>query len=293
VYLGDTLTARSGLWSPETWRDALAYRAAVMEHRTGREWRPLIDTTIAVDYGAPEAWANWRRQNDFYREGELLWLAVDMKIRDLSHGKRDIDDFSRAFFGVDNGSFVTHTYDFDDVVKALDKVKPYDWATFLHTWVDGTGDQVPLLSGIEASGWKLVYTDKPSAYESALENVGMGELEGHGINAMFSVGMFLSTDGRIEDVLWQGPSFKAGLAPGMKLVSIDGHAWSAQVLHDAVAAAQKSKQPLKIQVRSDGAIKTCTVDYNGGLKYPHLVREQGKADYLKPLLAAKPVGGGS
>ena len=293
VYLGDTLAARSGLWSPETWRDALAYRAAVMEHRTGREWRPLIDTTIAVDYGAPEAWANWRRQNDFYREGELLWLAVDMKIRDLSHGKRDIDDFARAFFGVDNGSFVTHTYDFDDVVKALDKVQPYDWATFLHTWVDGTGDQVPLLSGIEASGWKLIYTDKPSAYESALENVGMGELEGHGINAMFSVGMFLSTDGRVEDVLWQGPSFKAGLAPGMKLVSVDGHAWSAQVLHDAVAAAQKSKQPLKIQVRSDGVVKTCTVDYNGGLKYPHLVREQGKADYLKPLLAAKPVGNGS
>ena len=293
VYLGDTLAARSGLWSPETWRDALAYRAAVMAHRTGREWRPLVDTTIAVDYGAPEAWANWRRQNDFYREGELLWLAVDMKIRGLSHGKRDIDDFARAFFGIDNGSFVTRTYDFDDVVKALNGIQPYDWATFLHTWVNGTGDQVPLLSGIEASGWKLVYTDKPSAYESALENVGMGELEGHGINAMFSIGMFLSTDGRVEDVLWKGPSFKAGLAPGMQLVSIDGHAWSTQVLHDAIAAAQKSKQPLKIQARSDGSVKTYAVDYNGGLKYPHLVREQGKPDYLKQLLAPKPVGGGA
>jgi predicted metalloprotease with PDZ domain len=293
VYLGDTLTARSGLWSPETWRDVLAYRAAVMAHRTGREWRPLVDTTIAVDYGAPEAWANWRRQNDFYREGELLWLAVDMKIRDLSHGKRDIDDFARAFFGIDNGSFVTHTYDFGDVVNALDKIQPYDWATFLHGWVNGTGDQVPLLSGIEASGWKLVYTDQPSAYESALENVGMGELEGHGINAMFSVGMFLSTDGRVEDVLWQGPSFKAGLAPGMKLVSIDGQAWSAQVLHDAIAAAQKSKQSLQIRARSDGTVETYTVDYDGGLRYPHLVREQDKPDYLKPLLAPKPAGSGT
>jgi predicted metalloprotease with PDZ domain len=159
--------------------------------------------------------------------------------------------------------------------------------------VNGTGDQVPLLSGIEASGWKLVYTDKPSAYESALENVGMGELEGHGINAMFSVGMFLSTDGRVEDVLWQGPSFKAGLAPGMKLVSIDGRAWSAQVLHDAIAAAQRSTQPLEIQARSDGAVKTYTVDYDGGLKYPHLVREQGKPDYLKSLLAPKPAGNGA
>ena len=293
VYLGDTLTARSGLWSPETWRDALAYRAAVMTHRTGRAWRPLVDTTIAVDYGAPEAWANWRRQNDFYREGELLWLAVDMKIRNLSHDKRDIDDFAREFFGIDNGSFVTHTYDFDDVVKALDKVQPYDWATFLHTWVDGTGDQVPLLSGIEASGWKLVYTDKPSVYEKALEDVGMGELEGHGINAMFSVGMFLTNDGRVRDVLWQGPAFKAGLAPGMQLVSIDGHAYSTQGLHDAIAAAQKSGQPLRFQARNDGAVTTYTVHYDGGLKYPHLVREQGKPDYLKALLAPKSVENGA
>jgi predicted metalloprotease with PDZ domain len=293
VYLGDVLTARSGLWSPQTWRDVVAYRAAVMAHRTGRAWRPLIDTTVAVDYGAPMAWANWRRQNDFYREGQLLWLAVDMKIRQLSHDQRSIDDFARAFFGADNGSFVTHTYDFDDVVAALDKIQPYDWAGFLHGWVNGTGDQVPLLSGIEASGWKLVYTDKPSAYESALQNVGMGELEGHGIDAMFSVGLFLGTDGRVEDVLWHGPAFKAGLAPGMKLVSIDGHAFSPQVLHDAVAAARKSKRPLQVQARNDGAVATYTVHYDGGLKYPHLVREQGRTDYLKQVLAPKPVGSGA
>jgi predicted metalloprotease with PDZ domain len=108
---------------------------------------------------------------------------------------------------------------------------------------------------------------------------------------MFSVGMFLSTDGRVEDVLWQGPSFKAGLAPGMKLVSIDGRAWSAQVLHEAIAASRTSKQALKIQARSDGAVKTYTVHYDGGLKYPHLVREQGKPDYLKQLLT--PVGSGA
>jgi predicted metalloprotease with PDZ domain len=293
VYLGDILTVRSGLWSPETWRDAVAYRAAVMAHRTGREWRPLVDTTIAVDYGAPEAWANWGRQNDFYREGELLWLAVDMKIRSLSHDKRSIDDFARAFFGIDDGSFVTHTYDFEDVVAALDKIQPHDWAGFLHGWVHGTGDQVPLLSGIEASGWRLVYTDAPSAYQSALEHVGMGELEGRGINAMFSVGLFLADDGRVEDVLWHGPAFEAGLAPGMKLVAIDGQAFSAQVLHDAIAAAQGGSQSLQFQARGDGVVRTYTVHYDGGPRYPHLVREQGRSDYLKQVLAPKPVGSGA
>ncbi|MBS0381329.1 MAG: M61 family metallopeptidase [Proteobacteria bacterium] len=292
VYLGDTLTVRSGLWSPETWRDVLAYRAAVMAHRTGRAWRPLVDTTIAVDYSAPKAWANWRRQNDFYPEGELLWLAVDMQIRTLSHGKRSIDDFARDFFGVDNGSFVTHTYEFEDMVKALDKVQPYDWATFLHTWVDGTGDAVPLLSGITASGWKLVYTDQPSEYQKALENVGNGELEGRGTNAMFSAGLFISDRGRIEDVLWQGPAFKAGLAPGMQLVSIDDQPYSAKVLWDAIAQARQSHAPLQVRARNDGEIAVYTIHYDGGLKFPHLVREQGKPDYLKALLAPKPVGAG-
>lgn len=289
VYLGDTLTARSGLWSPQTWRDVLAYRASAMAHRTGREWRPLVDTTIAVDYSAPSAWANWRRQNDFYREGELLWLAVDMKIRDLSHDKRSIDDFAREFFGIDNGSFVTHTYTFDDVVAALDKVQPYDWAKFLHGWVDGTGEQVPLLSGIEASGWRLVYTDQPSAYQKALENIGPGELEGKGINAMPSVGMFLDKDGKVVDVLWNGPAFKAGLAPGMKLVSIDGRPFSAQVLRDAIAQAQQNSKPIQMRAQNDGDVDPYTVHYQGGLKYPHLIRVEGKTDYLQQVLAPKPL----
>jgi predicted metalloprotease with PDZ domain len=289
VYLGDMLTARSGLWSPETWRDVVAYRAAVMAHQTGREWRPLTDTTTAAQlvYGAPKAWANWRRRTDFYREGQLLWLAVDMKIRTLSHGRRSIDDFARQFFGADNGSFVTHTYTFSDVVSALDAVQPYDWASFLHTWVDGIGGEVPLVSGIEASGWRLVYTDEPSRYQKTLEDVSEGELSSRGVNAMFSVGLFLDGQGNVEDVLWNGAAFKAGLAPGMQIVSIDGQAYSTGVLRSEIASAQKTKKSLEIMAKGDGVTKVYSVDYYGGLKYPHLVREPGKTDYLGQILAAK------
>jgi predicted metalloprotease with PDZ domain len=293
VYLGDMLTARSGLWSPETWREAIAYRAAEMAHRTGRAWRPLIDTTTAVDYSAPGAWANWRRQNDFYPEGEFLWLAVDMKIRELSHDEHSIDDFAKAFYSIDNGSFVTHTYTFDDIVNALNKVQAYDWAGLLHGWVDGVDPQVPLLSGIESSGWKLVYTNKPSRYQKALEDVGPGELEGSSINAMFSVGLKLDRSGKILDVLWQGPAFKAGMAPGMKLLAINDQAYSAQVLRAGIAQAQKTRKPLQIRAQADGVTNVYTVDYDGGLKYPHLVREQGTTDYLGQILAPKPVGNGS
>jgi predicted metalloprotease with PDZ domain len=295
VYLGDMLTARSGLWSPETWRQVVAYRAADMVYRPGREWRPLIDTTIGAPlvYGSPSAWANWRRQTDFYREGELLWLAVDMKIRTLSHDRRSIDDFARRFFGVDNGSFVTHTYTFSDVVAGLHAVQPYDWAGFLHNWLDGVGDQVPLLSGIEASGWRLVYTDQPSRYQNAHENVGEGELSSQGVDEMFTVGLFLNSQGKVEDVLWNGPSFQAGLAPGMQLVAVDGRPYSTEVLRDEMVQAQKTGKPLQITAAGDGVTKVHTVHYDGGLKFPHLVRVPGTTDYLEQILAPKPLDNGS
>lgn len=294
VYLGDMLTVRSGLWSADTWRQVVAYRAAAMAYRPGRDWRPLIDTTVGAQlvYGSPMAWSNWRRQTDFYREGQLLWLAVDVKIRTLSRGRRSIGDFARRFFGVGDGSFVTRTYTFDDVVNALIAVQPYDWAGFLHNWVDGVGRQVPLLSGIEAGGWQLVYTDEPTRYQNALENVGEGELEGKGVDEMFSVGLFLENDGKVADVLWDGPAFKAGLAPGMKLVSINGQPYSTQVLRAAITQSQKSGAPLRIQARNDGTLELYTIHYAGGLRYPRLVRTAGKTDYLEQILAPEPQADG-
>ncbi len=287
TYLGDVLTVRSGLWSPRTWRQAIAYRAAAMAHQTGRAWRPLSDTTTAAQllYSSPTAWSNWRRQTDFYREGELLWLAVDMKIRTLSHGRRSMDDFARQFFGVDDGSFVTHTYTFNDVVRALDAVQPYDWAGFLRNWLDGVGSQIPLLSGIDAAGWRLAYSDRPSPYQSAHETVGPGELSMQGINAMFSVGLFLNRQGLVKDVLWNGPAFKAGLAPGMTLVSIAGRPFTPAALRAAIAQAQQRQQPLRLTAAGDGVTTVYTVAYTGGLMYPHLVRVPGTTDYLQQILA--------
>jgi predicted metalloprotease with PDZ domain len=289
VYLGDVLTARSGLWSADTWREVLAYRAASMAHHPGRDWRPLIDTAAALNYDESNAWANRRREHDYYPEGELLWLAVDAKIRDLSHGRHSIDDFARIFFGVDDGSFVTHTYSFDDVVAALDKVQPFDWARLLNDWVNGTGEQVPLLSGIDASGWRLVYTDKPSGYESALENVGEGELEWKGFNEMFSAGIFFDSNGQVLDVLWDSPAFKAGIAPGTKLVSINDRIFSPSVLREEIAFAQQSGKPLQLRVQSDGTDTLHVIHYDGGLKYPHLVRMPDKPDYLQQILAPRAI----
>ncbi|HET7307690.1 MAG TPA: M61 family peptidase [Gammaproteobacteria bacterium] len=289
VYLGDIMTERSGLWSKQDYLDALAYRTAVMDHQRGREWRPLVDTATAAQllYGAPAAWSNWRRGTDFYREGTLVWLAVDTKIRQLSHDKRSINDFCRLFFGVDNGRVKTLTYTFDDVVHALNEVQPYDWASMLHRLVDDTSRHAPM-EGLARSGWKLVYTDKPSHYEQALENVGPGELSRHGINQMFSIGLFLDKDGNIEDVLWNGPAFKAGVGPGMKIMAVNGRSFTPKVLQEAIAATKVDKAPLELLLESEGVHRRYAIDYHGGLRYPHLVHVGGEPDYLSEILKPLP-----
>lgn len=139
----------------------------------------------------------------------------------------------------------------------------------------------------------MLFRRLETRYQNALENVGEGELESAGVNAMFSVGLFLDRQGKVRDVLWNGPAFKAGLAPGMKLVAIDGHPYSTALLWSEIAQAQKRRNALQITAEVDGLTKLYTVDYDGGLKYPHLVRVPGGTDTLQQILAPLPLDNGS
>ena len=283
-YWGEVMTARSGLWTKEDYRQALALTAASMDHIPGRTWRPLQDTAdeASILYYVPGAWHNWRRSaGDFYAEGTLMWLDVDTKIRALSHGRRSLDDFAREFFGMNNGSYVTVTYDFDDIVAALNKVQPYNWAEFLKKILDTKQYHAPL-DGIIRGGWKLVYTDQPSRYEKASEKVRKQ------LYAMYSIGLQISTSdknkGDIQDVLWDGPAYKAGLAPGMKIIAVNGRAFTPELIREAIRQAKGSAVPIQILAKNLDYYQNYTVDYHGGLMYPHLERIASQADYLDQII---------
>ncbi|MCX7512567.1 M61 family metallopeptidase [Frateuria hangzhouensis] len=270
-YWAGVLTARSGMWTAAQYRDSMASIAAAMSARTGRSWRSLQDTADAapLTYFGGGGWANYRRGTDFYPEGQLLWLDVDTQIRALSGGSHSLDDFARAFFGMDDGSYVTRTYTFDDVVDGLNQVQPYDWKTFLRTRLDYTGDALPE-HGIARGGWKLVYTDTPNAQAKAAESFR------HNVNLAHSLGLSASKSGNIYDVQWDGPAFRAGLVPGLAIVAVNGKDFSPERLKDAVAAAKTAKAPIDLLVKNVDVYTTVKVDYHGGLKYPHLVRADGK-----------------
>lgn len=280
-YWSVVMAARSGFWTFEEFRQSLAMTAASMDHVPGRTWLSLRDTAdmAPLSYSSPFAWHNWRRGADFYPEGVLLWLDVDTKIRELSHDRRSLDDFAHLFYGMDNGTYVTKTYAFDDVVKALNDVQPYDWATFLRDILDARQRHASL-AGLAQGGWKLVYTDKPSdmwkAAASAFEKF-------LGTNAMYSIGLSVGSKGNTIDVLWDGPAFKAGLIPGMTVAAVDGNAFTPDVLKNAIKDAKYSGAPIKLLVKNVTQYETLDVDYHGGLQFPHLERVKGTADYLDQI----------
>ncbi|MDE2487280.1 MAG: M61 family metallopeptidase [Alphaproteobacteria bacterium] len=280
-FWGYVLAARSGLLTKQEGLDALAATAAIYDNQSGRLWRPLEDTTNdpIVAERRPIPWRNWQRSEDYYSEGQLIWLDADTLIREKTGGKKSLDDFARLFFGVDDGSWVTHTYTFDDIVRALNEVMPYDWAGFLKTRIYDLAPKAPL-DGLARGGWKLVYTDTPTEYFKS------AEVQRKITDLSYSLGLMLDKDGGIISVAWNGPAFKAGLTLGGKVMSVNGITYDADRLKQAITDA-KGGQPIDLIVKTGDHYRTVAIDYRGGLRYPRLERIPGTPDRLSALYSPK------
>ncbi|MGC1388189.1 MAG: hypothetical protein WA807_09305 [Steroidobacteraceae bacterium] len=282
-YWGEVLAARSGLWTKQQALDALAQTAAYYQQQAGRRWRPLQDTTNdeIINPRRPMSWRDWQRFEDYYDEGRLIWLEADTLIRDRSQGKRSLDDFARSFFGIDDGSFVTVTYTFEDVVKALNAVEPYDWAGFLRERLDGAA-RPPPLEGLRRGGYKLVYKDTPSELEKA------SDLERKRVGLRYSIGVSLDEkDGTVLQVAWDSPAFKAKLTESTQILAVNGAAFSPDVLKDAIRSAKDTTLPIELIVKTGDRYRVVALDYHDGLRYPHLERDESVPALLDDIWAAK------
>jgi predicted metalloprotease with PDZ domain len=280
-YYGNVLTARSGMRTPEQSRDEFARIAASFEISPGRTWRSLEDTTdepiVSSHRAAPQSWPSWQRSYDYYPESDLIWLDADTKIRDLSDGKKSLDDFAKLFFGIDNGSYVTVTYTFDELVKALNTVQPYDWAGFFRTRVNEVNPNVPE-NGFTQGGYKLVYNDSEPEW---LKKVDASRATSFGS----SVGFSAKSDGSLENVWWESPAFKAGITPDMQLQAVNDQKFTTSVLREAILSAEKTKEPIKLLLKRGDEFVTISLDYHGGMRHPHLERVETTPDRLDAILA--------
>lgn len=283
-YYGQVIAARSGLLSKQQAMDALAMTAATFDTRVGREWRAMQDTTNdpIISQRQPKGWLSWQRDEDYYSEGQLIWLDVDTTIREKTGGRKSLDDFARAFYGVQDDSYTPAPYTFEDVVAALNGVVANDWATFLRTRLDADGPEARApLDGLARGGWRLAYSDRPTDYMKTL----YAELKRNDFT--YSLGFQTGEGNKIRSVQWNGPAFKSGLAAGMEIVAVNGQAASAERLTEAVTAAKDPSTPITLIVKDDEQYRTVVFDYHDGLRYPRLERIPGTPDRLGDILTPR------
>lgn len=281
-YLGNILTARSGLVSPEIYRDHMAMIAAEEDNRPGRAWRPLQDAADAAQilYNARGDWASYRRSVDYYDEGNLIWLDVDGMIREQTGGKKSLDDFCRLFQGGGDTGPLTKTYTFDDIVKGLNDVSPHDWGAYLTGRMRSLDHHAPL-AGIERGGWKLVYRDTMSELQKAIEEVRKV------VDMRYSLGVSLDEEGEILDCIPGTPAAVAGLSPGMKVIALDGKKYTRYVVRDVFRLAAGTTSPTEVIAQNGDFFRTYRVDYHGGERYPFLERVATRPDLLGAIIKAR------
>ena len=272
------MTARCGLLSVEETRDYIALTAEKMQSHQGRRWRPLLDTTVAapISFSGGGGWESWSRSVDYYDEGVLIWLEVDARLRQMTGGSRSMDDFCRRFFGGQSGQPSVKPYTLDEVVADLNSLAPYDWQGYFTRRLISTDAHAPL-DGIEASGWRLAHQDKPTTLFQQTETMRKSTDLGS------SIGLILSAEGAVTDVIPGTVAHGAGMAPGMKLVAVNSRRWTAEGLTRAITAA-KAGGSLELLVENGEFFKTFPLNYRDGLKYPHLVRDESKPDLLTVIL---------
>jgi predicted metalloprotease with PDZ domain len=262
--------------------DAIAATAATYSTGTpGREWRPLLDTTNdpIIASRAPQPWRSWQRSEDYYSEGQLIWIDVDRIIRQQSRGKRSIDDFARAFFGMRDRDYGELTYTFDDVVATLNQVQPYDWRGYLQRKVYDIAAQPPL-EGITQGGYKLVFASEPTKWIKSSEKSGKNN------DLTYSGGFAVGNDGKVSSVLWDSAAFNAGIRTGSEIVAVNGRKFDGDALKRAIKAAQSGPSP-QLLIHDGDVYRTVSLDWHGGLRYPRLEKIGKGPGTLDALLAPR------
>ncbi len=281
-FWGYVLQARSGIVSKQDTLDAYALIAAGLQNARGREWRPMVDTTNdpVISARRPKGWASWQRSEDYYNEGLLIWMEVDAMLRRQSGGRRSIDDFARAFFGVRDGDWGELTYTFEDVAGTLNAIQPYDWAGFLRRRITETGQPAPI-GGFAMNGYRLVYTPEPTSF------FGKSEKARSATDLSYSLGLVVNKDAEVTASVWDSPAFKAGIDVGSTIQSVNGQVYSPERLKAAVMAAKGTSAPIRLLIRAADRVREVAVDYHDGPRYPRLQKVGSGENGLDRLLAPR------
>jgi predicted metalloprotease with PDZ domain len=140
------------------------------------------------------------------------------------------------------------------------------------------------VQGLENAGWRVTYDDRRSDYWSAEEE------HSKATDLTLSLGLVVKSEGAVDDVEIGGPAQKGGIAPGIKITSVNGHQFSVSSLREAVQNSASTGDLIEIVAKDGEYASTYWIDYHGGEKYPHLDRQIGKSDLLRAIGLPKAEG---
>jgi predicted metalloprotease with PDZ domain len=159
-------------------------------------------------------------------------------------------------------------------------VEAGDWTKFLRVHLDEHAKGAPL-DGLARGGYRLVYTDVENEFQKGNEKIRKST------DLSFSLGLVVDKDDTTTEVYWDSPAFKAGMTVGTKIVAVDGDAFDATALKDAIRWSQATQVPIELLVEDNKQFRTIRIDYHGGLRYPHLEATGSGARSLDAILTAK------
>jgi predicted metalloprotease with PDZ domain len=284
TYYEDVLACRSGMTTFEEFKEGILSSAVTLGLRSGRLWRSVEDTAVSARLLRNRGlyWYDRRRGQEYYSEGAMFWMEADALIRCATEGAKSLDDFCRELFDVPVrpvGAQATYTR--GDVVRVLAGLSPgTDWDGLIRSRIEEPAGSLDMQPVVRLMGWEMQFADEPTAEQKKLQS------DEEGVNLRTSLGLRVSKEAEIVDIVPGGPADEAGLAYGMKVMAVEGWEYSKERLKEAVKETARTKG-VEFVVSFGGRVETRRVEYEGGARVPRLVRVEGERDWLSEVVKGR------
>lgn len=218
-YYDDLVLCRAGVISTRQWLDRIERTMTRVHRGGGRHLQTVSESSF-------DAWTRFYKADEnapnaivsYYAKGSLIALVLDLHIRQGTGGTRSLDDVMRALWERHGrtGDGVAE----DGVERLVAEVTGLDLTPFFEAALRSTAD-IDLAGPLAAFGVELSW--RPAAAEPGFSP---------------QLGATLSDDRgmpRLGQVLAGRPARQAGLAPGDRVVAVDGVHVTAGALADHLA----------------------------------------------------------
>jgi predicted metalloprotease with PDZ domain len=228
--VGDMLLARAGLIDERNYLMRVATQISELEQRPAHAWQSAEDSSLDAWLEGNAFYRSRERSISYYNKGEILGILLDLRIRELTNGRKSLRDL---FQWMNEHYAKQHRYfpDSAGVEQAAEAVSGHSFAEFFRDYVAGI-KPIPYDQFFQFAGLRLVH-----------ETMQVG-------TAGFSTTANLGALPEVTSVEPNGEAQHAGLVVGDRVTAINGKPADANL--DAVIASLNPGVVVHLQLEGRG-----------------------------------------